>query len=187
MHSPPQTDTGVAAGWRVTPLVHRTTPYSQLGEHGPAGLLQAPQILTLQAEPSDEHHEVRRVVIEARLVNGRYRIGRFEVTGRAEGVSPEAIRRVPVGALLREAAANTVHIVGWLNEDGEEQDWVWTDPMSDPDTALDIVFYIARAIGEPTNRAIAEHFGISPTAAAGRVRRRRAAGRLPETTRGMVS
>ena len=181
-----QTDTTGHMRWTIFPDIGRSPLYARLGDHGILAVLQAPQFVKVEARLDDDD-EIAAVSLEAALVEGRYRVMRVEVRGRETGVTSETLRRVPVAAILTKAVAHQVHKVGWLNEAGEDEDWVWQNPLDNPDTALDIVYLTARACAAPPTLAVADFFEISRSAAAQRVARRRKAGFLPATTPGKVS
>ena len=174
--------------WSVKSPYHPWTPYSPLGEHGAAAFIKAPQSITVIATPQG-HPEIHEVTIEATLVDGRYRIGRFEVRALHGGVSAEAIRRIPTASLFREAVANSSQIVMGPEDRAlyGEEPVAWWNPLTDAHVGVDVVYMLARAVGQPPTQAVAEHFGISQQTAAGRVRRRRALGMLPPTTPGKVT
>lgn len=173
--------------WVVEAPIAPWTPYGPIGgddAHGVGRLIRAPQLVKITAWP-DVPDPFAVVAIDAVLLDGRYTIDRFEVTAKRSAVSPEAIRAVPIGRILTAGVAGAMQIEMWDEETGEPI--VWGNPLSDPEIGVDVVYMLARAVGQPPTQAVAEHFGISHAAAAGRIRRRRAAGMLPATTRGKVS
>jgi hypothetical protein len=125
------------------------------------------------------------VDIEFKVVEegGRLLLDRLVLTRRAgTAIDSTVMRELPLPGLLLRALSSGFGLMRRVRR-GEFEGPIDIGDLDDDDRAV-LSYKLAYAIGQPPTAAVAEHFGISTTAAAKRIERLRDAGRLSKTERG---
>lgn len=169
--------------WRVTSTLPTVARYAAI-QNSEAGTLEGPVhcsvVVNVENVPG-----VKRMTLEVELVERRYNITNISVDAPpGESIDLALFKTMNFGAYLR---AGIAHLIRFEDADGNV--FSADQPMESPDKLMPVAleYSVAYALRQPPTKAVADKFGLSATAAAGRVKRARAKGLLPETTVGKAS
>jgi hypothetical protein len=132
------------------------------------------------------HRCLSRVVVDVELIDRGYRETRIELTARPDGQTLDFYDlRAPLRCSWEQAGI--AHLARLVSPTGQTFDVDRPVPDADPMMNVALTYATAASVNAPPVQFVAERFGISPGAAAQRVKRARDAGYLPPTTPGTVS
>ena len=169
--------------WRVTSTLPTVTRYAAI-QHSEIGTLEGPANCTVVVNV--EHVPgVKRMTLEVELAERRYNITNISVDAPpGESIDLLLFKTMSFGAYLRAGIAHHIRF-----EDADGNVFSADRPMESPDKLMPVAleYSVAHALRQNPTKAVADKFGLSTTAAAGRVKRARAKGLLPATTVGKAS
>ena len=151
----------------------------------PVGRMVIPHSIFVVAE-WDDQPRLGKVELTVTLIDRKLEISNMQAYAEVDhGLDIEDLRRLDTSALLRQAISSAVR----TETRAADGSFITESPIENPDplARVALTYSLAYALGERPGAAVARDLGITPGAAAQRIRRARALGYLPPTTPGKAS